>query len=108
MDLLRMTREEVASVPLLARDRLPETRFHEAAQLLDDAIRAQFPDSTEEDRPRIATGLARQLRDPHPTIVASCLWRFYECRRRMKASAATDDDGDREEPQAIRKPSLER
>lgn len=107
MDLLQMTRREVAAVPFLGRNDLPEKRLYEAAQMLDEAIHAQFPHSEEGDRLGIATGLARQLRDPHPSIVVSCLRRFYEYRRRMKASAGTDD-GAAEESQATRKPDLER
>lgn len=93
MDLLKMSRQEVAAIPLLGRPDLPEARIYATAKIIDQAIQAQFPESKESARLPLATDLARQLDSPHPQIAASRLRLFYEQRRQGKTAGSTDDDG---------------
>ena len=91
MDQLKMTRRQVAAVPVLGTPDLSRERVLAAAGIVNEAILAQFPKSEERQRLPIATALARQLDIPRPTLVASRLRAFYEHGRQARATRGKSD-----------------
>lgn len=103
IDILKMSRREVAAIAILGRSGLSKAEIFPIATIVDEAIRAQFPDETESHRPPMVTDLARRLGDPRPYIAASRLWLLYKTRRQEEAADSTDEDG-AEEPVVSRVP----
>ena len=96
MDLLKMSRQEVAAIPLLGRPDLSEEKIYATAEIVDQAIQRQFPESKERERPPLATTLARELGNPNPQLAAFRLLRLYEKRLQEETVGPTDDDSPEE------------
>ena len=92
MDLMKMTRLEVASASRFFAKAFPDREKLHQAKILDELIARQLPDSSHKERPTIANDLARQLGAPNPGAVAVRLMMYYRSMETKIASGATDDD----------------
>lgn len=92
MDLLKMTRLQVAAVLLVGNHHISKERLQAAARTLDEAIDSQFPASDTPERAALATHLARQLDHPNPGVVGGRMKAFYTRKSRPSATAPSGNE----------------
>lgn len=94
MDIMKMTRLEVAMASRIGAKGFSHVQMFQDAKQLDELIMRQFPDSSSKDRVRLASDLAQKLRDPRPWRLGAYM-RLYHNSLKAKKDA---DDGDEAEP----------